>query len=105
MLEKEHSQISRAVGRRVRELRQGLGISQQDLADLAQLHPTNLGLLERGHGNPKLDTLARVATALDTSIADLVQYVTADLVVPKKRRITAADLIRARAAQFADEHE
>lgn len=103
MLEQEHSHISRAVGSRVRELRQALGISQQDLADLAQLHATNLGKLERGRANPRLDTLARLAVALDTSIADIVRDVTPDDVVPKKRRVTAADLIRARNAELGGE--
>lgn len=97
MLEPEHLRITRVVGERVRTIRRERGISQQDLADLAALHATNIGQLERGKGNPKLDTLARIAMALDTSVADLVQDVTTDVVEPKvSRRITAKDLIEAR---------
>lgn len=106
MLEPEHSRVTRATGNRVRELRSALGISQQDLAELSQLHPTNLGKLERGQGNPKLDTLSRIATALDTTVADLVRDVTAEIVQPNpRRRITAAELIRARDEQLRAEQE
>lgn len=87
---------ARAVGARVRELRSALGISQQDLADLAMLHASNLGKLERGEANPNLDTLTRVATALETNVSDLTRYVSADHVSPIDRRVTVSDLIRAR---------
>lgn len=90
---------ARAVGSRVRELRTRLGISQQDLAELAFLHPSNLGKLERGAANPNLDTLTRLAVALETTVSDLTCYVSAEHVSPRDRRVTASDLIRARTAQ------
>ncbi|MBK0418595.1 helix-turn-helix transcriptional regulator [Leucobacter sp. CSA1] len=87
---------ARAVGARVREIRLALGISQNDLAELALLHSSNLGKIERGEANPNLDTLTRIATALNTTVSDLTRYVTAEHVAPRERRVTAADLIRAR---------
>lgn len=104
MHEKEQERMTRIVGNRIRFLRRRAGISQQDLCDLAQVHLTSIGRIERGEGNPKLDMLARIATALDTNVSDLVKGITADDVDPKKRRrITAADLIRARDEQEAAE--
>lgn len=97
MLEPEHLRITRVVGSKIKELRRKHGISQQDLADLAQLHAANLGKLERGKGNPKLDTLARIATALNTTLSELVSEVTPEIVEPRKiMRITAKDLRRER---------
>lgn len=91
---------ARAVGKRVREVRLALGLSQLDLADLAHVHPSNIGKIERGQANPSLDTLTRIATALDTTVADVVRYVTPDHVGPRERRVSAADLIAARAEQL-----
>jgi len=104
MHEKEQERMTRIVGDRIRFLRRSAGISQQDLCDLAHVHLTSIGRIERGEGNPKLDMLARIATALDTTVSDLVKGIGADDVDPKKRRrITAADLIRARAEEEAAE--
>lgn len=99
MHEPEHARITRLVGKRIREVRRDRGISQQDLADLADVHATNIGRLERGVGNPKLDTLARIAVSLDASLSELVQDITMNVVHAKEsRRISAKDLIRAREA-------
>lgn len=90
---------ARAVGVRIRELRTALGISQQDLAELAAIHASNLGKIERGEANPNLDTLARIATALESSVSELTRYVTSEHVAPVDRRITVSDLIQARSMQ------
>ena len=94
-----HSEVSRVVGERIRDVRTKVGISQVDLADLSLVHVANLGKIERGLTNPSLATLARIATALDTTLADLVSTVLPEHVPEPDRQITAADLISARAAQ------
>lgn len=86
------------VGARIRELRTDVGISQTDLADMALLHVANLGKIERGLTNPSLTTLARIATALDTTVADVVKDVLPEHVPEPDRQITAADLLAERAA-------
>lgn len=99
MNEPDHHRISRIVGNRIRLIRRQTGVSQFDLSEMAQINITSLSRIERGTTNPKLDMLARLATALDTSVADLVQDITPDDVFPKQRtRITATDLINARRA-------
>lgn len=37
------------------------------------LHVSNLARIEQGSSNPNLDTLVRIAGALNTSVADLVR--------------------------------
>jgi transcriptional regulator with XRE-family HTH domain len=65
------SDLRAAFGRRVRELRHKLGISQEELADRAGMHWTYLGGIERGEPNPALVNVGRLAAALDVSIAEL----------------------------------
>lgn len=89
--------LTRVVALRIIALRRELGVSQQDLSDLAQIHPTSLSRIERGLTVPKLDMLARIAIALDTTVAELVQDITpADVHPPNRTHLTARDLIRAR---------
>jgi transcriptional regulator with XRE-family HTH domain len=59
-----------AFGRRVRELRRRLGISQEELADRAGIHWTYLGGIERGERNPALVNIGKVVRALQVSLAD-----------------------------------
>jgi transcriptional regulator with XRE-family HTH domain len=54
----------RAFGLRVRELRQQRGLSQEELAEQAQLHRTYLGGVERGERNISLDAMWKLADAL-----------------------------------------
>lgn len=64
--------LQRRFGETVRELRQKLGISQEDLADRAGLHRTYISLLERGLRNPSLTVISQVAAALKTAASQLV---------------------------------
>lgn len=63
----------RALGDRVREHRQQRTLTQEDVAHLAGLHRTYLTHVETGRVNPSLETLARLALALDCDLADLTQ--------------------------------
>ena len=63
---------AREFGARVRARRQRLGISQETLADLSDMHWTAVGRLERGHGNPTLAVILRIAHGLDVDPAELV---------------------------------
>ena len=47
-------------------------ITQEALADRAGLHRTEIGLLERGHRVPRVDTLLRLAAALAVEPAELL---------------------------------
>lgn len=93
----KHSEVSRVVGERIRTIRTHLAISQVDLADLALVHVANLGKIERGLSNPSLDTLARIAVALNTTLSDVVQDVRPEHIPEPDRQVTAADLLAARA--------
>lgn len=58
-------------GRRVRELRQERGWSQEVLAEKAGIHRTYVGGIERGLRNVALVNLSRVAKAFGLSLSEL----------------------------------
>lgn len=62
-------------GKRIRDIRQRLDppVSQEALAELAGVHRTYISHLELGKGSPTLDTLVRVAAALNVDPAELVR--------------------------------
>lgn len=65
--------LSQAFGVVLRERRLAAGISQEELAQTADLHPTYVSMLERGIRNPTLDVAERIANALRISLPDLIQ--------------------------------
>lgn len=56
---------------RLRTLRAAQGISQEALAELAQLHRTYVGSVERCERNVSLDNVERLAKALGVDICEL----------------------------------
>jgi DNA-binding XRE family transcriptional regulator len=55
----------------VRAMREERGLSQEKLAELAELHRTYLSSVERCQRNIGIDGVARIAQALKVRIADL----------------------------------
>jgi len=70
----EQSELSR-FGKRVRDLRQGRGISQEELAAKANVHRTYIGMVERGEKNVTLLTMLRLADALEVTLQELIEGV------------------------------
>lgn len=59
-------------GRRLREVRQKRGLTQQAVADLAGMSLTYISNMEHGFKVPSLTTILRLAVALDCKVMDLV---------------------------------
>ncbi len=53
--------------------RKAEGLSQEALAELAGLHPTYVGSIERGERNVSVDNIERLATALGLDVVDLLR--------------------------------
>lgn len=62
-------------GVHLRELRRQRGLSQERLAELAGLHRTYLGGIERGERNVSLNNLVAIANALDLSLSAMFEGV------------------------------
>lgn len=67
------SEIAKAVGQRIRNYRTQLGFSQEKLAELSGCHPTYIGQLERGEKNATIESIEKIAIALDVSLATLFE--------------------------------
>ena len=65
------SEIAKAIGQRIRNYRTARGHSQEKLADLCGCHPTYIGQLERGEKNATIESIDKIATALDVSLSKL----------------------------------
>jgi transcriptional regulator with XRE-family HTH domain len=64
--------VSVAFGRVLRDCRNQAGVTQEELAALADVDRTFMSLLERGLRQPTLETLFRLASALGVAPATLV---------------------------------
>lgn len=58
------------IGSRLRNLRLGRGLSQQQLAELSCIGQATISAIEAGKQSPTIDTLARLCAALEISLAD-----------------------------------
>lgn len=65
--------LSKLFGVVLRAHRTGKGLTQEQLAERAGVHPTYIGMVERGERNCSLDIAASIASALESSLADLVK--------------------------------
>ncbi len=57
------------VGKRVKELRNKLGVSQEELADMAELDRTYITSIERGKRNISIVNIEKLANALNVSLS------------------------------------
>ena len=67
--------IKKEFGKKVKQFRLELGISQEELAFRSGLHRTYISDLERGNRNVSLETIQKIANALNISIDKLFDTV------------------------------
>ena len=56
--------VAAIVGPRIRRIRRGQELSQEALADFAEIHRTQISLIEHGERLPRVDTVIRLAGGL-----------------------------------------
>jgi transcriptional regulator with XRE-family HTH domain len=68
--------ITKELGRRIRQLRQSRPqkLTQEDLAERADISVSFLSMIERGERAPHIETLVKIAHALDVSMSDLFLF-------------------------------
>lgn len=65
----------KAIGRRIKAAREKKRLTQEQLAELVDLSPMHVSVIERGVKLPKLETLINIANILDVSADELLQDV------------------------------
>jgi len=82
-----HAEIVQRFAARLREVRHTRGMTQAELASQAHVTLSYIGRLESGGAAPGIDLVDRLATALGTTISDLLPTTASD----------AMDILRQRA--------
>lgn len=65
---------AKQVGERIRHYRNLKGLTQEQLAELVDTYGTYIGRLERGEQNVQLETLEKIADALQISVYALFNH-------------------------------
>jgi len=65
--------LRRAFAANLRRQREARGLSQEALADVAGLHRTYVGSVERGERNISIDNIERLAVALKIEPSELLR--------------------------------
>lgn len=65
--------IIKTVSKNIKKYRTQRGYSQENLAELANLHRTYIGSIERGERNLSLKNLQRIADALEVKPEELIK--------------------------------
>ncbi len=66
--------IKQAVGKRTRELRNKLGISQEELADIVGLDRTYITSVECGKRNISVVNIEKLANALNVTLSEFFNF-------------------------------
>ncbi len=61
-------------GQRVRQERTKKGLSQEELADIAGVHRTYIGMIERAEKNITLENIEKIARALSMKPEELLRF-------------------------------
>ncbi len=64
-----------SIGPRIKAARERKGFTQEELAEIVNLSPMHVSVIERGVKPPKLETLVKIANALEASADELLQDV------------------------------
>jgi len=59
-------------GKRIAEVRRQRGLTQEALADAANLHRTYIGFIEQGKRDPTIGNVQQIAKALGTPLKELL---------------------------------
>ncbi|MGD0229834.1 MAG: helix-turn-helix transcriptional regulator [Syntrophorhabdales bacterium] len=66
--------VKELIGKRIKEARQAKGLSQEALSEKIGMSAKYLSSVERGKENPTLDTLIKLADALEVEASELFNY-------------------------------
>ncbi|MCI8413787.1 MAG: helix-turn-helix transcriptional regulator [Clostridia bacterium] len=67
--------IQEIVGKRIKQLRNKLNISQEELAFRSNVHRTYIASLEVGKRNISIALLERIVNALEISFSEFFEYI------------------------------
>jgi transcriptional regulator with XRE-family HTH domain len=66
--------VQKQFGKRIRQLREAKGLSQEKLAELCGLHRNYVGMVERGERNIALKNISTLAKTFKLTLRDLFDF-------------------------------
>jgi len=66
--------VKKLLGSRIKELRHGRGLSQEQLAEIVDVDTKHLSRIETGLSAPTVDRLEIIADALDVEVRSLFEF-------------------------------
>lgn len=74
MINVKNKKLVKAIGERIRSFRLELQLSQEELANEAEIPLSQIGRIERGETNPTISTLFVIAEALKIDLSVLLNF-------------------------------
>ncbi|WP_231489856.1 helix-turn-helix domain-containing protein [Pedobacter sp. Leaf170] len=74
MIKIKNYEVIKAFGKRVRDLRTSQNLSQEELANLADVPLSQIGRIERGEVNPTLSTIFTLCLALNVDSKKIIEF-------------------------------
>ena len=90
------SDITKVLGQRIRNYRIGKGLSQEKLAELSGCQHTYIGQIERGEKNATIESIVKIAVALDVSLSKLFEKLGAEATEARNIPLECYELISAK---------
>ena len=88
------------IGERIRNLRQSSNLTQEELADRANLTKGFISQIERDLTSISLDSLAQILEALDENISDFFRETSEEKIVYREKDRVAIQKRRSRSSSF-----
>ncbi len=76
--------LRKLFGQRLKSIRLAKGLTQEELAEKAGLHATYIGIIERGKQGASLDTIEKLATALDVKEEKFFSFISRKYPIEEK---------------------
>jgi transcriptional regulator with XRE-family HTH domain len=90
---KRRTELLQQLGGRIRQARKARGLTQAELAEVADLSTHFISMVEHGEVSPSLPTLARLAAALNLSLSSIFDFDRS--YTPSPQELAIHQLIRA----------
>ena len=69
------NELARSIGKQIKLLRVDKELKQSDVSQVINIDPSYLGRIERGEINISVETLARIASALECKPSDILMAI------------------------------
>ena len=89
------SELSSEIGKRIRNYRTQLKLSQEELAERCTLHPTYIGQVERGEKNATIESISKIAAGLNVPLSTLFENLEGTAASERSCAGEAYDLVQA----------